>query len=92
MYIKEIKKKNKYSDKIFVYHRLVESYKTPKGPRQRIRKHFSRMVLSNVSMATKDNKTIYIRNTSKPNDFQKKIFDKLNLNGKIINKKITIVE
>jgi len=36
MYIKEIKKKNKYSDKIFVYHRLVESYRTPKGPRQRI--------------------------------------------------------
>ncbi|HPP04091.1 MAG TPA: hypothetical protein PK351_04630 [Spirochaetota bacterium] len=50
------------------------------------------MVLSTVSMATKDNKTIYIRNTSKPNDFQKEIFDKLNLNGKIINKKITIVE
>jgi len=58
----------------------------------RIRKHFSTMVLSTVSMVTKDNKTIYIRNTSKPNDFQKEIFDKLNLNGKIINKKITIVE
>jgi len=50
------------------------------------------MVLSTVSRATKDNKIIYIRNTSKPNDFQKEIFDKLNLNEKIINKKITIVE
>ena len=70
----------------------MEFYRTLKGPMQRIRKHFSRMVLSTVSRATKDNKIIYIRNTSKPNDFQKEIFDKLNLNEKIINKKITIVE
>jgi hypothetical protein len=35
MFIKEIKKKNSYSDKVFTYHRLIESYRTPKGPRHR---------------------------------------------------------
>ena len=35
MFIKEIKKKNKGSDKEFISHRLVESYRTEKGPRQR---------------------------------------------------------
>ncbi len=35
MFIKEIKKKNKGSDKVFISHRLIESYRTEKGPRQR---------------------------------------------------------
>lgn len=35
MYIKEIKKKNKGYDKIFVSHRLIESYRTEQGPRHR---------------------------------------------------------
>lgn len=35
MFIKEIKKQNKGSDKVFISHRLMESYRTEKGPRQR---------------------------------------------------------
>jgi hypothetical protein len=35
MFIKEISKKNKGYDKEFTYHRLMESYRTGKGPRQR---------------------------------------------------------
>lgn len=35
MFIKEIKKQNKGYDKIFVSHRLMESYRTERGPRQR---------------------------------------------------------
>jgi len=35
MFIKEIKKRNQGSDKIFIYHRLMESVRTPRGPRQR---------------------------------------------------------
>jgi len=35
MFIKEIKKKNPGYDKEFISHRLVESYRTEKGPRQR---------------------------------------------------------
>lgn len=35
MFIKEIKKKNQGYDKEFITHRLVESYRTEKGPRQR---------------------------------------------------------
>jgi transposase len=36
MFIREVKKKNPGSDTIFVYHRLMESVRTPKGPRQRM--------------------------------------------------------
>ena len=36
MFIREIVKKNPGSPKSFVYHRLMESVRTPKGPRQRI--------------------------------------------------------
>ena len=35
MFIKEIKKSNISSDKVFIYHRLIESYNTEKGPRHR---------------------------------------------------------
>ena len=35
MFIKAVKKKNKGYDKEFIQHRLVESYRTEKGPRQR---------------------------------------------------------
>jgi transposase len=36
MFIREINKKNPGYDKTFTYHRLMESVRTPKGPRQRI--------------------------------------------------------
>ena len=36
MFIKEIKKKDTHSKLKYTYHRLVESYRTPKGPRHRI--------------------------------------------------------
>jgi transposase len=36
MFIKEIKKKNKSSEKVFTYQRLIESYRTNKGPRHRV--------------------------------------------------------
>lgn len=35
MFIKEIQKKNKGYNKIYTYHRLMESYRTQKGPRSR---------------------------------------------------------
>lgn len=35
MFIKEIKKTNKGYDKLFISHRLMESYRTNRGPRQR---------------------------------------------------------
>ena len=35
MFIKEIKKKNKGYEKVFTTHRLMESYRTAEGPRQR---------------------------------------------------------
>jgi len=35
MFIREIKKKNKGYDTIFISHRLMESYRTERGPRQR---------------------------------------------------------
>jgi transposase len=36
MFIREIRKQNPHSDKVFVSHRLVESIRTPKGPRQAV--------------------------------------------------------
>jgi len=36
MFIKEIVKKNPSSDKTFIYHRLMEAVRTPRGPRQHI--------------------------------------------------------
>jgi transposase len=36
MFIREIIKKNPGYDKTFIYHRLMESIRTPKGPRQRV--------------------------------------------------------
>jgi transposase len=36
MFIREIQKKNPGSDKIFVSHRLVQSLRTPRGPRHRV--------------------------------------------------------
>jgi len=35
MFIKKIKKTNKNSDKVYTYYRLVESYRTPNGPRHK---------------------------------------------------------
>jgi len=36
MYIREIQKKNPNSSKVFISHRLIESIRTPRGPRQRV--------------------------------------------------------
>ena len=36
MYIREIQKKNPNSPKVFISHRLIESVRTPRGPRQRV--------------------------------------------------------
>ncbi len=36
MFIREIKKQNTNSNKVFVYHRLIESIRTPNGPRQKV--------------------------------------------------------
>ena len=36
MFIREIKKKNPSSPKVFISHRLIESVRTPRGPRQRV--------------------------------------------------------
>lgn len=36
MFIRQIKRRNKPYDKEFIAHRLVESYRTAKGPRQRV--------------------------------------------------------
>jgi len=36
MFIREVKKHNKGHEKEFISHRLVESYRTEKGPRQRV--------------------------------------------------------
>jgi len=35
VFVKEISKKNPTSEKIFTYHRLMESIRTDRGPRQR---------------------------------------------------------
>jgi len=36
MFIREIKKRNPNSDKVFIYHRLIESIRTSRGPRQKV--------------------------------------------------------
>ena len=36
MFIREITKKDRETGKVYVYHRLMEAVRTPKGPRQRI--------------------------------------------------------
>lgn len=46
MFIKEIKKHNQGSDKIFIYHRLMESVRTPRGPRQRTILNLGQLELS----------------------------------------------
>jgi hypothetical protein len=35
MFIKCIEKENKGSDRVYTYYRLMESYRTPNGPRQK---------------------------------------------------------
>jgi transposase len=46
MFIKEIKKQNKGYAKIFVSHRLMESYRTERGPRQRTILQMGRLELA----------------------------------------------
>ena len=36
MYIRAVRKKNRSSDQVYIYHQLIESVRTPRGPRQRI--------------------------------------------------------
>jgi transposase len=45
MFVKEIKKKNLGSDKEFISHRLVESIRTPIGPRQNVIMNLGTLVL-----------------------------------------------
>jgi transposase len=45
MFIKEIKKRNKHYDKEFISHRLVESYRSEKGPRHRTILHLGELKL-----------------------------------------------
>jgi transposase len=45
MFIKEITKKNKSSDKVFTYHRLIEAYRTQKGPRHRVVLNLGRLTI-----------------------------------------------
>jgi len=45
MFIKEIKKRNKHYDKVFISHRLVESYRSEKGPRHRTILHLGQLKL-----------------------------------------------
>ena len=46
MFIKEIKKRNKHYAKEFISHRLVESYRSEKGPRHRTILHLGRLKLA----------------------------------------------
>src|SRR3990172_1851132 len=45
MFIKEIKKRNRHYDKEFISHRLVESYRSEKGPRHRTILHLGELEL-----------------------------------------------
>ena len=45
MFIREITKKEHGTGKVYVYHRLMEAVRTPKGPRQRIVLDLGRLVL-----------------------------------------------
>lgn len=56
MFIREIKKKNPDSDRVFMYHRLMESVRTPKGPRQRIVLNLGRLDLPREDWKTLANR------------------------------------
>ena len=45
MFIKVISKKNKGSDKVFTYHRLIESYRTEAGPRHRVVLNLGKLII-----------------------------------------------
>ena len=45
MYIRRVKKKDPKTGTTYFYHQLVESYRTPKGPRQRILLNLGRLDL-----------------------------------------------
>jgi len=36
MYVRAVRKKNRGSEQVYIYHQLIESVRTPRGPRQRI--------------------------------------------------------
>lgn len=52
MFIKTIRKKNKGSDKLFIYHRLVESYRTESGPRHRVVLNLGTLQIDEVHFKT----------------------------------------
>jgi transposase len=56
MFIKEIVKKNPGYDKAFTYHRLMESVRTPRGPRQRIILNLGRLDLPTEEWKTLANR------------------------------------
>ena len=50
MFIREITKKDHQTGKVYVYHRLMEAVRTPRGPRQRIVLDLGRLDLSRVQL------------------------------------------
>lgn len=45
MFIREVRKKNPGYEKVFVYHHLIESFRTSRGPRQRLLLDLGRLAL-----------------------------------------------
>ena len=56
MFIREITKKNPGFDKTFTYHRLMDSVRTPRGPRQRILLNLSKLELPREDWKTLANR------------------------------------
>lgn len=56
MFIREITKRNPGYDKTFTYHRLMESVRTPKGPRQRVLLNLGHLELPSADWKTLANR------------------------------------
>lgn len=56
VFIREIVKKNPGYDKVFAYHRLMESVRTPKGPRQRVLLNLGHLELPSADWKTLANR------------------------------------
>ena len=56
MFIREITKRNPGYDKTFTYHRLMESVRTPKGPRQRVLLNLGRLEIPAAEWKTLANR------------------------------------
>jgi hypothetical protein len=57
VFVKEIVKKNSTSDKAFIYHRLMESVRTPRGPRHRKILNLGKLLLAKEDWKTLANRT-----------------------------------